>query len=51
MAKKKRLSLISNNKNICRGLPGNSVVKNPLGNPGDMGLIPDPERSHMPRSS
>ena len=27
--------------------PGSSVVKNPPANAGDMGLIPDPGRSHM----
>ena len=34
--------------NMNRGLPGSSVVENPLVNAGDMGLIPGPERSHMP---
>ena len=33
------------------GFPGGSVVKNPAANSGDMGLIPDPGRFHMPRSS
>ena len=33
------------------GLPGGSVVKNPLANVGDTGSIPDPGRSHMPQSS
>ena len=33
-------------KNQClRRFPGGSVVKNPLANAGDKGLIPDPERS------
>ena len=32
---------------IIEGFPGGSVVKNPLANAGDMGLIPDPGRSHM----
>ena len=31
--------------------PGSAVVKNPPVNAGDMGLIPDPGRSHMPRSN
>ena len=29
------------------GFPDGSVVKNPLANSGDMGLIPGPGRSHM----
>ena len=33
------------------GFPGGSVVKNPPANAGDMGSIPDPRRSHMPRSN
>ena len=37
---------------ILRGFPGGgSVVKNPLVNEGDVGLIPDLGRSHMPQSS
>ena len=32
---------------IIEGFPGGSVVKNPLADAGDMGLIPDPGRSHM----
>ena len=28
--------------------PGGPVVKNPLANAGDTGLIPSPGRSHMP---
>ena len=31
--------------------PGGSVVRNPPANAGDMGLIRDPERSHIPWSS
>ena len=31
--------------------PGGAVVKNPLVNAGDAGSIPDPGRSHMPRSN
>ena len=33
------------------GFPGGSVVKNLLVSAGDTGLIPDPGRSHMPRST
>ena len=33
------------------GFPGGSVVKNPPANAGDMGLIPDPARSHIPQSN
>ena len=33
------------------GFPGGLVVKNPPANAGDMGLIPDPERSHMPQGN
>ena len=29
------------------GFPGGAVVKNPPANEGDMGLSPDPGRSHM----
>ena len=32
------------------GFPGGSVDKNPDASAGDMGLIPDPGRSHMPQS-
>ena len=32
------------------GFPSGSVVKNPPVNAGATGLIPDLERSHMPRS-
>ena len=34
-----------------RGFPGGSVVKNLLVNAGDMGLIPDLGRSHIPQSN
>ena len=37
--------------NLFRGLPGGSVVKNLPVNAGDMGSIPDPERSHMRQSN
>ena len=29
------------------GFPGDSLVKNPPSNAGDMGSVPDPVRSHM----
>ena len=32
-------------------LPCGSEVKNPSASAGDTGLIPDPGRSHMPRSN
>ena len=34
-----------------QGFPGDSVVKNPPADAGDMGSIPGPGRSHMPWSS
>ena len=37
------------NKETNRDFPGDSVVRNLPANAGDMGLIPDPGRSHMPR--
>ena len=36
---------------MTRDFPGGSVVKNLPANPGDMGSIPGPGRSHMPRSN
>ena len=33
------------------GFPGDSMVKNPPANEGDMGLIPDTARSHMLQSN
>ena len=33
------------------GVLGGSVVKNLPANAGDMGLIPDPGRSHVPRGN
>ena len=36
------------NLKLCQDFPGGPVVKNPLANAGDMGLIPDPGRFHMP---
>ena len=38
-------------KNVQLYFPGGSVVKNPPANAGDMGLIPDPGRSHMLQSN
>ena len=37
--------------NISKGFPSGSVVKNLLANAGDMGSIPGPRRSHLPRSN
>ena len=34
-----------------RAFPSGSVVKNPPANAGDKGVIPDPGRSHTPRSN
>ena len=34
---------------IILGFPDGSVVKNPLGNAGDMGSTHDPGRSQMPQ--
>ena len=34
-----------------RDFPGGVVVENPPANAGDMGSIPGPGRSHMPRSN
>ena len=34
-----------------RDFPGGAVVKNPPANAGDLGSIPGPGRSHMPRSN
>ena len=36
---------------VKQGFRGGTVVKNPPANAGDMGLIPGPGRSHMPRSN
>ena len=39
-------------KNIkSKGFPSGSVVKNPPASAEDIGSIPDPGRSHMPRSN
>ena len=38
-------------KNVCRGFPGGTVVKNPPANAGDTGSSPGPGRSHMPQSN
>ena len=37
--------------NNMRDFPGGTEVKNPPANAGDMGVIPGPGRSHMPRSN
>ena len=50
LSERSRLQNISTNKiikMIIEGCPGGSGVKNPLADAGDMGLIPDPGRSHM----
>ena len=44
------LQVRSNNKENRGGFPGGSVVNNPPGNAGDMGLILDLGKSHMPQS-
>ena len=41
----------SSQKEYEQGFPGGLVIKNPPANAGDMGLIPGPERSHMPQSN
>ena len=38
-------------KNLIKGISGGSVVKNLPASAGDMSLIPDLGRSHMPRSN
>ena len=38
-------------RSACKDFPGGAVVKNPPANAGDMGSIPGPGRSHMPRST
>ena len=45
------LKLSSIKKNECRDFLGDAVVKNLPSNAGDMGSIPGPGRSHMPRSN
>ena len=52
------VSLISLSDHSCYGIemqkmdfPGGSMVKNPSANAEDTGLIPDPERSHVPWSN
>ena len=39
------------NLKLCQDFPGGPAVKNPLANAGDMGLIPDLGRFHIPRGS
>ena len=36
---------------LTTGFPGGLVVKNPLASAEDMGSIPGPGRSHMPRNN
>ena len=48
---KNELILKKLKKKIFRGFPGGAVVKNLPANAGDMGSIPGPGRSHMPRSN
>ena len=36
---------------MIKGVPGDAVVKNPPAKAGDMGSIPGPGTSHMPRSN
>ena len=38
-------------RRVMEGFPGGSVAKNLPAMAGDMGSIPDPERSHMPLSN
>ena len=48
------MEIILTNANSGNGhsvFPGDSVIKNPPASIGAMGLIPDPGRSHMPRSN
>ena len=46
-----KLSIIFKKSAEGQGFSGGSVVENPPTNPGDMGSIPGPRRSHMPRSN
>ena len=39
------------NQKFVQDFPGGSLVKNPHASAGDIGLISDPGRSHMPRSN
>ena len=48
------MEIIVTNANSGNGdsvFPGDSVIKNPPANAGEMGLTPDLGRSHMPRSN
>jgi len=38
-------------RNMKEGFPGGSVVKNSSASVGDLGLIPNPGRSHMHRTA
>ena len=39
------------NQKFVQDFSGDSLVKNPPANAGDIGLISDPRRSHMARSN
>ena len=41
---------INDERLLCRGFPGGTVVKNPPANAGDKGSSPGPGSSHMPQS-
>ena len=44
-------TVINPSKVYHQDFPGGAVVENPPANAGDMGSIPGPGRSHMPRSN
>ena len=44
-------TLMSRHKDVIEGFPAGLVVKKLPANAGDMGWIPDPERSHMPHDN
>ena len=50
MAQEKKLKTIAL-KHLTWVFPAGSGVKNPPANAGDMGSIPGPEGSHMPKSN
>ena len=49
--KPKNIKVFFQFKVYYRGFPGDTVVKHPPANAGDMGLSPGPGRSYMPRSN
>ena len=51
MKPQKTPNIESNLKKEEQGFPGGAVVENPPVSAGDMGLIPGPGRSRMPRSN